>query len=1040
MARLPGPDALGNPPQLRSGRGVHPIGRIDTGATEFAKGIQQLGASADAMFDDQRKQDEALGLARANEHYTSRMLELDRRFEADPDYETYEQRFVPEAERIRDESGQLIPNPRQRELFRARQGVDNARYLDRVLDRGRRRRTEYNVAELDNTLTQLGNNAVANDDAIDGTDPVLRDIIRRNMEEHLDLAQRSGLAPPAVIQRMRERHIYGAIENDAANYAAQNPLAALTEIQQGDPRANTPSSGQLSEMGLAMIRGQIPRTGSPQARAGAERRLTNEAGRLSTWITENVEAPLTQLQHDALVSYGVRAGRDGLHEILPMINTGEWGQVGRMGNLTVAEQPSPPPPGTEQPQAGRRPRTQSFSGATPSPDIPATANFANRRNFGQPGTDLDTVATENGTRVTVNARVAGNFLGFLNELEAAGYNISNIGGHNIRSVLGTSIMSQHAYGNAIDINPFDHGNTDSAGGRNNLPPNVQQMAARWGLSWGGGWRRQDTMHFEYHGAHNVPMLRADDPRVASGQGSGQPGQPGEPGRVRVAQNTPPGTQSDVSPPGAPNQLPNPRLFNDTEQDMLLNHAPSSRFAGLPPDRQRVLVQRIQQAVRGSVTTMLTADLHRLQGGEDEVRNERGQTALDMANGVMTDMQLAGWTRRMEAARARRAAMAPVFDMSLEEARAHQYGLPEPHRAAVGRVITKLEDLARRDPNRFAVGGTLDRIDRAPLTGVDANGMPVDTAGERDVNLTLPTSPEVLAARARRQGRNQSFVLSADPTTGAVVIQQQPGTPPDPAAIHAAYADEFAARLLAQNRRGIPLERQRLLLAAEAHALFTPPDRDDPNVTPASLRAALVAAGNRVEQRYGPALARRIMGDVIHFSGMNANQQDQAGADALLRRWGEYSPLSGLGGGYPPGPPRMRPMPFDDGWGMTQEDARAAGGRASELSRLANIGAAFGIDGAEDEVPALFNNMAVPTPRGGDPSINRGAIPGTTVDYGGGRPYTPPAPAAQPTPQQLLWLQQDIRNRAPVFDRLFGPGAAASALETLDRSPHSPTAR
>jgi hypothetical protein len=70
---------------------------------------------------------------------------------------------------------------------------------------------------------------------------------------------------------------------------------------------------------------------------------------------------------------------------------------------------------------------------------------------------------------------------------------------------GGNTMSEHAYGNAIDINPdrnpFHSGKTD-------LPANVSEMAARHGLTWGGDWGKgsQDPMHFEWTGksAPNKP--------------------------------------------------------------------------------------------------------------------------------------------------------------------------------------------------------------------------------------------------------------------------------------------------------------------------------------------------------------------------------------------------------------------------------------------------------------------------------------------------------------------------------------------------------
>jgi hypothetical protein len=59
-------------------------------------------------------------------------------------------------------------------------------------------------------------------------------------------------------------------------------------------------------------------------------------------------------------------------------------------------------------------------------------------------------------------------------------------------------MSEHAYGNAIDINP---GQNPGHSSQTNLPANISDIAARHGLTWGGDWRpgSRDNMHFEWTG-------------------------------------------------------------------------------------------------------------------------------------------------------------------------------------------------------------------------------------------------------------------------------------------------------------------------------------------------------------------------------------------------------------------------------------------------------------------------------------------------------------------------------------------------------------
>lgn len=104
----------------------------------------------------------------------------------------------------------------------------------------------------------------------------------------------------------------------------------------------------------------------------------------------------------------------------------------------------------------------------------------------------------------------GNFQGFINALEASGYKINSIGGYNNRLTRGSGTPSEHAFGNAIDINP---GTNPSVRGQliTNMPDNVSQLAADNGLIWGGNWNSlKDAMHFEYNDKTGIPMASSVD--------------------------------------------------------------------------------------------------------------------------------------------------------------------------------------------------------------------------------------------------------------------------------------------------------------------------------------------------------------------------------------------------------------------------------------------------------------------------------------------------------------------------------------------------
>lgn len=111
------------------------------------------------------------------------------------------------------------------------------------------------------------------------------------------------------------------------------------------------------------------------------------------------------------------------------------------------------------------------------------------------GIGLSTISTASGLTADVNAKFASQFQSLVNDLEATGYQIKSIGGYNYRNIAGTRKLSNHAFGNAIDINP-----QANPMGRNlvtDMPTGISAIAARNGFDWGGDWKsKKDAMHFE----------------------------------------------------------------------------------------------------------------------------------------------------------------------------------------------------------------------------------------------------------------------------------------------------------------------------------------------------------------------------------------------------------------------------------------------------------------------------------------------------------------------------------------------------------------
>lgn len=130
------------------------------------------------------------------------------------------------------------------------------------------------------------------------------------------------------------------------------------------------------------------------------------------------------------------------------------------------------------------------------------------------------VTTSNGKRFQANPKSAPHLKAFIDDLERAGAPISEIGGYNRRHIAGTARWSQHAYGNAVDLNQL---------GRNRVTPEfdvwakahrdkISAAARKHGIINGAEWSNPDFGHFEWggggvtrHGNHQPASIRYNNP-------------------------------------------------------------------------------------------------------------------------------------------------------------------------------------------------------------------------------------------------------------------------------------------------------------------------------------------------------------------------------------------------------------------------------------------------------------------------------------------------------------------------------------------------
>lgn len=116
-------------------------------------------------------------------------------------------------------------------------------------------------------------------------------------------------------------------------------------------------------------------------------------------------------------------------------------------------------------------------------------------------TKLSSFSTKGGAKFTVAAEHAPRFQALLDELESRGYAIDGqqSGGYNYRNIAGTNKLSEHAHGNAVDVN----WSRNARGTKGEIDPALaRSLAAKHNMTWGGDWKNPDPMHFEI--AHGEP--------------------------------------------------------------------------------------------------------------------------------------------------------------------------------------------------------------------------------------------------------------------------------------------------------------------------------------------------------------------------------------------------------------------------------------------------------------------------------------------------------------------------------------------------------
>jgi GH24 family phage-related lysozyme (muramidase) len=314
-----------------------PLSVAHTGEEAIAKGFGTLAGTVGKLAEDEL----ALDVIKADARLKQGLAQTRLDFDQDADYATFGERYAARASALADESASMIRHPRMRQKFMLEAVNPITSTRQHVMHHGQSLAGEAKAEEVGNSIKgyyDVYANAKDDDE---------RSKIERSVEETRQLARQSGLIKPH-----HNRRIDGIVEElyeyDAKQRAQRgDTLGVIRDLEGGTQEGNGPSTGKTSERGLDFIKrkegfsenaawdkrqysggyGTKATPGQKFSRAEAEAALRARTDNIDDYIRSNIKVPMTQAQHDALVSFGLNLGVDDVEKIKDDINKGDWSTV-----------------------------------------------------------------------------------------------------------------------------------------------------------------------------------------------------------------------------------------------------------------------------------------------------------------------------------------------------------------------------------------------------------------------------------------------------------------------------------------------------------------------------------------------------------------------------------------------------------------------------------------------------------------------------------------------------------------------------------------
>lgn len=427
----------------------------------------------------------------------------------------------------------------------------------------------------------------------------------------------------------------------------------------------------------------------------------------------------------------------------------------------------------------------------------------------EPAGEHSIVHAGSGAKFRVSGTYADRFAGLIADLEALGVEVKGeqSGGYAKRNIRGTNTPSKHSHGEAIDINWHENAEGKKGSIAERIgDEKVRELARKHGLKWGGDFksRSRDDMHFE---VDRDAVVRRDLP----------PAVPAES----------PDPAPDVIPFGEPD-APSGDPDNPTK----------AQYAMLSGRRRQVMLNKARIALSHKYQQRLANDIARIEDGEDEEVDERGETNFDKARRVLLPNVLAQWQTKKDRATLKRDSIRALKDMPEDQVDDHIRGIG-------------------RDPR---TGEERQDIGYATIRGVrvqaEKEWEKIREQRRKDPAGAVGQSPEVRKALAAMQGRRGAEIIGVD-ENGEPTIAREGVSPTDR---KAAAQQIVEATIAAQERLGISKNFQRTISKRQAEKLLDM--RNPTELTSQQQREALSGAAQRANELFGPEMGERVMRDAL----------------------------------------------------------------------------------------------------------------------------------------------------------------------------------